>query len=1586
MSMALGAEASAQAPAPADPAKQVAPSEARPSKVHLALKTAIDSYRRGEYELAAGFFKQAQAGQADLSEAERQDLKTWIDLNNAAVNARRDAVQKLQQAEEAVRAGRTQEALTLVKAATGTQQFLTAADKQRLQRLTEQLRPADPKAAPTNSTAILAKARAQLQQARGLIAKGNYDAALALAQEADKLGATYTANEDTPKKVMEDINRARAVVIESQDGKGYLKAARQAYDRGDWDTAEALAREAEKLGGAWSRFTLWADTPAKVLKDVQTARARKAGSSSVKAPAAAQPVPTSSVAKGAAASTPSDPKTLVKNGRELLAAGKLDEAEKVCNQAAATKTTWGVFEDSPERLMQDIRAAKAKRDVEESVKVLAQARSMFEKANGDLKVLDEAEKLTYKAERLHGPYSVFDLGDRPHKLRAEIDAARTAARKNPKPAPAKTEVAKTEVARTEPQGPVLPALPMPAQSSIQQVDSRVPTPPAPTPPPALEPPPLPTPSTSGPAASSKAEAQKLIAEARQLQQEGRLLEAREKAMAAQKLAASFGPEDDRPELVLLALTALCEKRVETLLQQASDHMAAAATDPSRLHKAEADLTQARQLAVGFAIDTHRIDAKLAALKTAGTATAQVPAPVLPALPALDPPPAASAPSSNTARGQALLDQARTELRKGETTTARRLAEEAFSGNYGVQSEAEKLLRSIDAEEYNQRFLAASRAFDAGLQALQRKDHVQAALILRGIDKQLLPPEKQQKLKELMLLPELQPSAVTQTGMKAATAGLAQAADQPAAKPADDQAEQLKAMQDVRYQALQLENIKVLQEAQERFRVGETDRALELLNDQLSALREAQLDPQRIAKLRRPVESQLERFRALKAQRDVEKLQASQVESFYKSKQRELLAEESKKKQLAELNRQYRAFMKEGKYKEAEMLAYRAKELDPEDPTVGVMIHYARTQLNQAEANKIKRRKEDMFVAGLDDAEDVGPVVTSNKPVSIDKQVMQTAMKRKGTDLINLERKSEKERQIELRLQAPISLNFTDTPLRQVLDDLRDWTGINIVPDEPALQEEGIRLDRPVTMKLENVSLKSALNLLLHQVHLTYVVADEVLKVTTESHARGKLVSKIYNVVDLVVPVQDSTADGANILRTALQQGENPNLRLNGVAPWLGTNSLHTGTPVGGNAGGSTNAANMTSQQGVKKEGPKGTLEDLLIRLITNTVAPQSWSSMGGPGTIEYYPLGMALVITQTPDIQEQIADLLAALRRLQDQQVSVEVRFISIAESFFERIGLDFNVNLKTDRYTTKYEPQIVSQQFKPFGYVNDFNPKNTVIGLTPGGTFTQDLDIPIRTSSFNQAIPPFGAFPNIPGGNGGIDIGLAFLSDIQVFLFMEAAQGDQRTNVMQAPKLTLFNGQTATLTVSDQQFFVTNVTVVQAGGQVVFVPQNIPIPTGGITLTIQAVISADRRYTRLNIVPQITNLTTAIIPLFPITTFITPVFEGGAVGQPIPFTQFLQQPVFNIINVQTTVAVPDGGTVLLGGLKRLSEGRNEFGPPVLSKVPYINRLFKNVGYGREAESLLLMVTPRIIINEEEEYTQTGVSSGGFGADNEPRP
>ena len=68
---------------------------------------------------------------------------------------------------------------------------------------------------------------------------------------------------------------------------------------------------------------------------------------------------------------------------------------------------------------------------------------------------------------------------------------------------------------------------------------------------------------------------------------------------------------------------------------------------------------------------------------------------------------------------------------------------------------------------------------------------------------------------------------------------------------------------------------------------------------------------------------------------------------------------------------------------------------------------------------------------------------------------------------------------------------------------------------------------------------------------------------------------------------------------------------------------------------------------------------------------------------------------------------------------------------------------------------------------------------------------------------------------------------------------------------------------------------------------------------------------------------------------------------------------------------IPEGQTLLLGGVKKLTEERNEFGPPILSKIPYLNRLFKNVGYGRETVSLVIMVTPRIVVREDETNSST---------------
>jgi len=65
--------------------------------------------------------------------------------------------------------------------------------------------------------------------------------------------------------------------------------------------------------------------------------------------------------------------------------------------------------------------------------------------------------------------------------------------------------------------------------------------------------------------------------------------------------------------------------------------------------------------------------------------------------------------------------------------------------------------------------------------------------------------------------------------------------------------------------------------------------------------------------------------------------------------------------------------------------------------------------------------------------------------------------------------------------------------------------------------------------------------------------------------------------------------------------------------------------------------------------------------------------------------------------------------------VRVEVKFITIAEGFFERIGVDFNINLPNTA-KNNVQAQVTSQQFQAPGQVNAFEPTNTIIGFDASG------------------------------------------------------------------------------------------------------------------------------------------------------------------------------------------------------------------------------------------------------------------------------
>jgi type II secretory pathway component GspD/PulD (secretin) len=1402
----------------------------------------------------------------------------------------------------------------------------------------------------------------------------------------------------------------------TEQARQLVQQGRKALKDGQIDKAEDCARRADALK---PNLQWWEeDNPAKLLADCASAKAARGGT-----------------AKASERTPPADPKALLRQAHQALDQGKFDDALALAQRAKVApgaKDAWGLLDfDTPDKLIAEVNKARTKRNQEEAGKLLAQGRELLQQAQADEthrgELLDRSQQLALKADTLRaGNYSVWEMGDRPSKLLADIDTERKKGRaKVVPPVPplgsavaandgagrwpagqpddariqqarramneartaahaGNTTVAASLVASVERMNLPADRLGSDSPAAVRRELALVSTGTGPDTglPPVTTPTGRPTPTDR----AGNAQAREMVAEARRLQAQGHLLEARAKLLEAQRLPAVFGPDEDRPEKALLDLASAARRQIDRLETQADDDVHHGAADVQKFAEAQTLLAQAQALARGFQLDTYLLDKKLAWVqqKRSAGAVARVDNPnplqqVAGQAKATDGEP--------QKQGQRLLDQARMEIQHGHNGEARRLVEIVYAGNYGLKADAENLLRGIDIEEYEQKRRDQQRTFDAGRAAFNRHDYQIAGQLLRAVDVKMLTPQQQAQMRELMRVPELQPENV-QVVAKEGPPTLGSPGDGPGApgrghvSDMPDSREstylqQVEAMRSVKMQKMRDEQFRAEKEANKLANTGDTEHAIEVLQEFLSRVPESGLDPNSAALVRRPVETKLQQYRTLDAQNRIKYAQDGAVRLAKHNHEQKGVAEQTKQARMKELMDKYNDLYKKAKYREAEVYAMQAHDLDPDDPTAGAAMQLAKMAQRVADATKLKNGKENTFLQMANDSENEGPALNTDDPIHIDPS-------RHGIALERLKRlgrpigpyKSAKEREIEHALDRSVSLSFNNVPLGTVIDQIRSMQDINVLPDMPALTERGISMDLPVTFQVDNMTLKSALKNLLNNVRLTYVVEDEALKITTPDNAKGKLVRVPYQVTDLVIPVADSGGAPPPPLVNGSPAAQP---QAGSASPVTGPFAMQGGQPTGSPGGTSTfGTGGAGADRWDLRKGVSQTKEDQLIQLLQNAIEPKSWAQMGGQGTIDYFPMTMTLVINQTPDIQEQIADLLEALRRLQDAEVAVELRLISIAEGFFERIGVDFNVNIVNDKGTQKFQPMITSGQFKPAGFINDFTPNRFLSGLTPAETFTSDLGIPITTSSFGMAIPPFGGFPNAPGSNGGLDVGLAFLSDIQVFLFLEAAQGDQRTNVMQAPKITLFNGQNATLSVSDQQSFVTSASVTVVNGQPVFTPNNQTITTG-VSINVQAVISADRRFVRMNFSGAgggitLTNLASAVVPLFPIVQLVPTVLDGGVTTNPVAFTQFFQQPVFNSVSVVTTVMVPDGGTVLMGGLKRLSEGRNEFGPPVLSKIPYLDRLFRNVGYGREVQNLMMMVTPRIIINEEEEFRQTGVT------------
>lgn len=550
-------------------------------------------------------------------------------------------------------------------------------------------------------------------------------------------------------------------------------------------------------------------------------------------------------------------------------------------------------------------------------------------------------------------------------------------------------------------------------------------------------------------------------------------------------------------------------------------------------------------------------------------------------------------------------------------------------------------------------------------------------------------------------------------------------------------------------------------------------------------------------------------------------------------------------------------------------------------------------------------------------------------------------------------------------------NFQDAPLEQVMEHLQELQEINIHVDWEDLEFNGIERDKPVTIQLRNLPFSTVLKEILSQaggdIRLGYSVSEGLLRIATKDKLDRDKVVLVYDIRDLLVNVprfnNAATLDPAQALQ---QQGQ-----------------------AGGGGGAGAQLFQSTQQNQQREDEQDGDLVERLMEIIRQTVEPDSWVETGG-GDASLRELNGQLIIYNTSDAHGQIRGLLDQLRATRALQIAVETRFLNVVSNFLEEFGvdLDFVFNSGSAGFDRTFSAGGVPL-VDPFTGANVLMPRQySRIGATPstpgfgnampqatvGQPYSQAGFVPYGTGvspHFSEMTPitaqqgsialadPANLTTGVPGSFAqrvaapALNIAGSFLDNLQVDFLIRATQANQRSSIVQAPRLVLFNGQRANISIGRSRTYVSSVQPQVAEGAIGVQPITNQAPSGTV-LVVDGTISADRRYVTITV-----ETTQTDEPTF--ERFEVQRASGNSPGI------FILLPDQGFVTVNTTVSIPDGGTVLLGGLKQVGEVEVEAGVPILSKIPILKRAFTNRTMIKDTRTLLILMKSKIIIQKEAE-------------------
>jgi hypothetical protein len=188
---------------------------------------------------------------------------------------------------------------------------------------------------------------------------------------------------------------------------------------------------------------------------------------------------------------------------------------------------------------------------------------------------------------------------------------------------------------------------------------------------------------------------------------------------------------------------------------------------------------------------------------------------------------------------------------------------------------------------------------------------------------------------------------------------------------------------------------------------------------------------------------------------------------------------------------------------------------------------------------------------------------------------------------------------------------------------------------------------------------------------------------------------------------------------------------------------------------------------------------------------------------------------------------------------------------------------------------------------------------------------------------------------------GYRSLNKVELVQFLETAQTDKNTSVMLAPRLTMFHGQNGNFAVGQEQV---------------------------CALGIDFETKDAEGLPKTKMKPYFVGTKGDLLPTFPpdksmvtLKVGITNTSMGGQSSE-----QPSDKPCYNVRTLEAIVKLAPESTAVLRGWSECCEVRTESTVPVLNRIPYVNRAFKNVSCCKETEHTLILVTPHFVTEKQE--------------------